>query len=346
MPDREADARRRQQDRIRRRTSRLDDIFAFTPGAGAVADSGPMYTRGEAEQRASTLLAPLRALPAIVLEASKPAGPGTSGLEKAVDVDPHLAAIILAAGNSGFFRRGGGRPSNLAQLIDRVGTAAFRNITFIATSYNLYQEPLAWYGYGPQGLWWHLVGTAIAAWKLGEVFGLNKIACELLFMGALLHDIGKPTIQGLVARGSAGAPGQPQGGPGGAAGGVPPFASGDGRFTVLEAEVRTVNMTHSELVPLILDIWGVEHGVFAVAEHHHAPQRAGGHAIQASVLQLADLLTNQAGLGLERPYGFSAPPVERAADKLKIPGPTCSAIGDELGWAVAEISTEIASVGG
>ncbi len=325
MPDHSDEARRR-QDRMRRRTSKLDGFFAFGPEREG--SSAAKYVRGEAELRASTLLGSLRALPAIVAEASKPAGPATSGLENAVDIDPHLASLILAAGGSGFFRRGGEQPSNLVTLIERGGTMAFRNVAFVATFHGVFAEALPWYGYGPQGLWWHLVGTAVAAWKIGEALGFNPIGCEVLFLVALLHDIGKPTIQGMLGDD------------------YPPMeaASEGGRLTVLEAEVGIVNMTHAELVPLMLDIWGVEHSIFPPAEHHHAPQRAGGQAVQASIVQLADIVANAAELGLERSYGFSVPPLERVAAKLNLAPPTVKAIREELGWAVADIATEIQNI--
>jgi HD-like signal output (HDOD) protein len=323
VADSSDDARRREA-RIKRRTTRLDNLFSFTPDATEIGKEA-LFTRGEAEQRASTLLAPLPALPAIVLEASKPAGPGTSCLETAIEEDSDLASLTLGLASASFFRRDGDVPSNMMQLIDRVGTAAFRNMTLIAFFRGLFADPLPWYGCERQGLWRHLLATAVAAWKIGEAVGFHPIAREHAFLAAILHDIGKPTVQGLL---SADAP-------------APQVASMGGELTVLEAERRTVNMTHPELVPLILDIWGVEHDVFAVAEHHHAPQRAGSKAVQASIVQLADLIANRAGIGLAGPYGFSAPPIERVAAKLNVAEPLCVNLIDSLGWTVAEIAAEI-----
>jgi HD-like signal output (HDOD) protein len=255
--------------------------------------------------------------------ASKPAGPATSGLEAAVEVDPDLSSLVLNAGSASFFRRQGPDPRNLSDLIDRIGTAAFRNVTLTALFRGLFAEPLPWYGYDERGLWRHLLGAAVAAWKLGEAAGFHRIGCETLFLGGLLHDIGKPTIQGLLG------PDAPP----------PEVASQGGTLTVLEAELLTVNMTHPELVPLILDIWGVEHDIFPVAEHHHAPQRAGNRAVQATFVQLADVLAIASGLGLVRDYGFSSTPAERVAERLKVPAEACRAVGEELGWTVAEIAT-------
>lgn len=323
MAARSDDAKRRRE-RIRRRTTRLDDQFAFTsPGPDGYQ---ALFTRGEAELRASQFLAPLPALPGMVLEASKPAGPGTTGLEAAIDVDSDLASLTLALGAAGFFIRGGAVPANLMQLIDHVGTAAFRNITLIAFLHRLLERALPWYGYEPGGLWRHLVATGVAAWKISEALGFHRLACEQAFFAGVLHDIGKPTIQSLL---SADAP-------------PPEVASLGGQLTVLEAERRTVNMTHPELVPLVLDIWGVEHDVFPVAEHHHAPQRAGPKAIQASVLQLADIIANRAGVGLSSQYGFSAPVLDKVAEKLGVLSDgVCTALVDNLGWTVAEIAAEI-----
>jgi len=323
-----ADDDARRHERMRRRTAKLDREFAFSaPGGG---DCRPTYTRGEAEQRASTLLAKLPALPAIVLEASKPAGASVEGLEAAVEKDPSLAAMVLAVGGSSFFRGDGPPARNLAALMEQVGTAAFRGLTFVAAFRGIFGAALPWYGYGERGLWRHLVGTAVAARKLGRAMGLHKLACETLFLAGMLHDIGKPTVQGLLDSRAPSAEAASQG----------------GTLTVLEAELRAVNMTHTELVPLILDIWGVEHDIFAMTEHHHAPQRAGAHAVQASLLQLADVLANLAGTGLEHEYGFSNVPLEKAAGRLNLSLELCRSVQEELGWTVAEIATEADSAAG
>ena len=121
----------------------------------------------------------------------------------------------------------------------------------------------------------------------------------------------------------------------------PEEASLAGQLTVVGAERRTVNMTHPELVPLILDIWGVEHAVFAEAQHHHAPQRAKSKAIQASILQLADLLANHVGVGLSAEYGFASPAVDKTAAKLNVGKEVWEGLLDSLGWAVAGIAAEI-----
>lgn len=318
--------RRRSRERMKRRTTKMDGFFAFSGPAGA-ADEGPVMSRGDAERKASEILVSLPGLPAIVLEASRPAGPNTSALDNAIDVDTHLASLTLAVGGSVFFRRGGDKPTNMAQLIDRVGTAAFRNITLVAFFHGFFDKALPWYGLGPSGLWWHMVGTGVAAREIAEAAGLNRLAAEVTVLASLLHDIGKPTIQGLVGEGTP-----------------PPSLAGGVELTVLEAEVRTVSLTHPELVPLILDIWGIEHSIFALAEHHHAPQRAAKLERQAAIVQLADMLANRSQLGLDHAYGFATPHLERVAEKAGLPPEDAVAIQGELAFAVADIANQIAAI--
>ncbi len=177
MPSPSDEARRR-ADRIKRRTKRLDGIFAFTSPEAAEPDYLALFTRGEAEQRASTLLAPLPALPGMVVEASKPAGPATEDLESAIEADPRVAALTLALGAADFFRRGAEAPGNLLQLIEHVGTAAFRNMTLVAFFHGLFDEELTWYGYEPRGLWRHLVaaGPQLAAMEWGAQAARARLA--------------------------------------------------------------------------------------------------------------------------------------------------------------------------
>jgi len=318
--------RRRSRERMRRRTTKMDGFFAFSDPAEQAAN-GPVMSRSDAERKASELLVSLPALPSIVLEAGRPAGPKTSSLEDAIDIDPHLASLTLAVGGSVFFRRGSEKPTNMAQLIDRVGTAAFRNITLVAYFHKLFDKALPWYGLGPWGLWWHLVGTGIAAREIAEAAGLNRLAAEVTVLASLFHDVGKPTIQGLVGENTP-----------------PPSRAGGVELTVLEAEVRTVSLTHPELVPLMLDIWGIEHSIFALAEHHHAPQRAPKVERQTAIVQLADILANRSQLGLDREYRFSMPHLDRVAEKAGIRPEDAVAIQGELAFAVADIATQIAEV--
>jgi len=306
----------------------MDKVFAFGPGT----ENGlkPVFERGEAEQRASTVLAQtMKALPAMVTEASKPAGPEPEGLETAIEADPVLAALVLSSGASEFFGRGGDTPHNLLSLLERVGVAAFRNITFVATFFrDLMVDPLPWYGYAERGLWRHTLATAIASRKVGEALGFHPMACDLIFFGAVFHDIGKPTIQSLVADRAPTAR----------------EASSDRQLNILETERRTVNMTHTELVPLILDIYGIEHSIFGTAQHHHAPQRAGKHAIQASIVQLGDQIANAAGIGLETEYPFAVTPLDKAAAKMNVQMEICESIRDVVGMLVAEVTTEFERV--
>jgi HD-like signal output (HDOD) protein len=299
-------------------------MFAFGPGNETAGDLKPLYNRGEAEARASTVLAAkIKALPEMVLEAGKPAGPEAEELEYAVETDQQLASMVLAAGDSAFFRRGTGSPRNLLELLERAGAAAFRSLTFAAMFYRDMADALPWYAYSERGLWRHTMATSIASWRLGEALKLHRIACEMLFFAALFHDVGKPTIQELLAT-------------------APPAedVSQGGQLTVLESERRIANMTHTELVPLILDIWGIEHSVFGVAEHHHAPQRAGTHALQASIVQLADVIANSSGIGLTKEYPFADAGLEKAAAKMNVDIGICTTIRDELGLLVAEVATQ------
>lgn len=299
----------------------MDDMFAF--GSDPVEGGrGPLYTRGEAEHYASKILATLPALPRLVLDASEPAGPTDEALYEAAEADGELAMLSLLAGQTRFWRRSDEPILSLPELMRRVGVVAFRNITFVSFFYRLFQRELAWYGYGRGGLWLHLVATAIGAWKLGEAAGLHRLTREVVFFGAILHDIGKPTIQGIL----------------GAQAPAPEEASRNWELTLPESELRTANMTHMELVPLMLDIWGVEHSIFAVAEHHHAPQRAGQHTPQAGIVQLADLIANRAGIGFTRAYGFANAPIDRVARRANVGATVCQAVENEVMFAVNDLA--------
>lgn len=314
----------RKREHIRRRTRRLDSHFSFGTRAPSEQTFVPSYGRSEAEFEISKLLGSLKNLPSLVQEAGRPAGPEEQGLGRAIDEDQDLAAMVLRACGAGFFARRGEAPRNILKAVDVLGTAAFRNVTFVATFWRLWPGALPWYGYPEHGLWRHLVGTGVAAWKIGRVMGLHRIASESLFFAGLLHDIGKPAMGGLLKE-------------------APPaaVASENGILTVLESERRSVSMTHPELVHLILDIWGVEHDIFPVAEHHHAPQRAGGKAVQASIVALADVLANEAAVGLDGTYPFGGLSIEKASARVGLDTGKCSLITSELGWLVSEIAAEL-----
>ncbi len=117
--------------------------------------------------------------------------------------------------------------------------------------------------------------SLVAALHAREIARLQKRDVEQAFVGALLHDLGRPTlIQALVdhERESASA-----------------LSPDD-----LE---RIVDELHAEVGAGILDAWGLPPALVQAVRHHHHPEAAvDGHA-GAALIALADVLAHSATLG-------------------------------------------------
>jgi putative nucleotidyltransferase with HDIG domain len=110
-------------------------------------------------------------------------------IERAIESDPALVAEVLRAANSAFF---GGLSSvaSVKAAILRLGLPRVANLVFLASEKSRYHARSPHLAQLMQRLWHHSASCAMAAEWISRKVRYPQLG-ETVFIGALVHDIGK-----------------------------------------------------------------------------------------------------------------------------------------------------------
>jgi putative nucleotidyltransferase with HDIG domain len=135
----------------------------------------------------------LPALPAVVtkvLQETEHPDASAQSVERLIASDQALAMKVLKVVNSAYYGLSG-QVTSLGQAVVILGLQQVRNLVLSVGAVNLFPVQ------GPHGherlkqFWLHSFGSAATAQMIGKAKGLNYRDVESLFLGGLLHDIGK-----------------------------------------------------------------------------------------------------------------------------------------------------------
>lgn len=110
-------------------------------------------------------------------------------IERAVDSDPALVAEVLRASNSAFFG-GLSEVSSIKAAILRLGLPRVANLVLLATEKSRYTASSPNVAVLMKALWQHASACALAAEWVARKVRYPQLG-ETVFIGALIHDIGK-----------------------------------------------------------------------------------------------------------------------------------------------------------
>ena len=171
-------------------------------------------------------------------------------LERAVAIDPTLAAQVLKIANSPFF--GLSRQiKDLKQALVLIGYEATRDLALALALLSLAKRDDGSTSY----LWQHSLGTGLSARMLAEA-GRPELAGEA-FVAGLLHDLGK--LVGRLLHDSDGE----------AAGDYPLVERSTRESTQRERDY--CGFTHAELGAACLESWSLGKLTCNAIRHHHDP---------------------------------------------------------------------------
>ena len=222
-------------------------------------------------------------------------------LERLLQNDEVLVAKMLAMVNSPFY----GLNRTIRTIKEAVMVLGFRGVRslVLATSTSKFlQRDFGWYGHEPKGLWLHAVCVASGARLLAKRCGMSADASEQLFVGGLLHDIGKLLLISYVQDGGRVGPDE----------------------TVVERERAMVGLDHTEAGALVTAKWNLAAEIQEVIKSHHGTDEEPAEPRGVAIVRLADAVAHELGVGYlpER-----APAATVAPDDL-------AAVGfDEASWA-------------
>ncbi len=239
-------------------------------------------------------------------------------LERLMQNDQVLVAKMLAMVNSPFY----GLNRQIRTIKDAVMVLGFRGVRslVLATSTAKFlQRDFACYGHQPKGLWLHAVAVAAGSRSLARTCKMTPDEAEMLFVGGLLHDIGKLLLVGYFNDA-------------GAASGI--------HANVCDYERSKIGIDHAEAGALVAAKWNLAAEIQDVIRaHHDLPTETNLKAL--AIVRLADAIAHEMGTGYEPGH---APAMQLLPNDLAVLGLTMDSwqpLRDQLVVAMEEAVTAL-----
>lgn len=226
--------------------------------------------------------------------------------------DTGLTARLLQLVNSTFY----GFPSkidSLSRAVTIVGTKQLSTLALGVTLVSVFKNI-------PQALidlksfWKHSLGCAILSRSLAKI--KNIANTERLFLGGLVHDIGRMIVYGYLAEHAREALERAR----------------NDSMHLMSAEVEVMGFTHQSIGSLLLKKWRLPLTLESIVRYHHEPMKSK-QPMDSAIVHMADLITNalEVGSSGER----LVPEIDTQAwETLGVPisilGPTITELDDQI----------------
>lgn len=197
-------------------------------------------------------------------------------LERLMQNDQVLVAKMLAMVNSPFY--GLNRQiRTIKEAVMVLGFRGVRSLVLATSTAKFLQRDFGCYGHQNKGLWLHAVSVAAAARNLARTCKMSPDDAEMLFVGGLLHDIGKLLLVGYFHD----------------AGGTAAMHA-----NVSEFERSKIGIDHAEAGALVAAKWNLAPEIQDVIRaHHDLPTDTNRKGL--AIVRLSDALAHEVGTGYE-----------------------------------------------
>jgi len=199
---------------------------------------------------------------------------------KLIEDDQVLTTRILKLVNSAYY--GFSRKiTTVKQAVVIIGYRNIRNLVLTAKSFDIYKSCYRKLRslFDINLLWKHSLGTAVISRNIGEL--INYPDKETLFVGGLIHDIGKvvefsclpdyiPDIFRLIK---------------------------EDNLSMWAAEQRLFHITHAEIGKVLGDMWDFPPVLENMIAYHHYPHLAEEFSKEVAVVHIANAICRSMGIG-------------------------------------------------
>lgn len=281
---------------------------------------------GETRPLPELVLAQLDDLPALAPVAARlidaaQRGAAPTELAPLLRGEPAAAAALIALAGAGTAPGEAARLS-LATAVSRLGTSATRNAVLalkLSGQFATTERPGA---FEPREYWRHALAVAAAARRLAQARPMLSVDPEDAFAAGLLHDLGKLALRTVFPRAYERAVLQTE------------HSRGD----IADAERSVLGVDHTIAGRRLAERWKLPRPLRdAIWLHHLGPEAlpaSVSNAVLVGVVELADVLARQQGVGYSGNHKFYEPLEERAA-RLGFDPESLPAIAAELAPDVA-----------
>jgi putative nucleotidyltransferase with HDIG domain len=207
-----------------------------------------------------------------------------------------LTANVLRICNSAYYSRGSSI-DNLQDAVTRVGFRQIYDIVVCVISSVTLTRPQKGYGVEANALWDHSVTSALAGQVIAQEAQVDQ---QVVFTGALLHDIGKTVLSNALEEMSEQVTRE----------------SEKNGLSPLELEIKLLGVNHAEVGGRLLEHWKLPENLVNAVRFHHQPEGANGQGRVASCVYLGNFVAYFMGHG----YGHHSLDLKGRDQALKILG--------------------------
>jgi len=201
-------------------------------------------------------------------------------IENALQHDPGLTANVLKLANSAYF----GVPQKIGsikQAVVMMGNRRLLQVVMASCMQAVMNKPVPGYDLPPGELLHHCMAVSVAAEGLVKELQLGQP--DVIFTGALLHDVGKLALGQFLQEEYAQ---------------IQAEASRGISFEI--AERKVLGMDHAEIGAKILEQWSLPSEIVAAVRYHHAPDEASPTEVFIDAVHVANVLCMMLGIGVGR----------------------------------------------
>ncbi len=193
---------------------------------------------------------------------------GLGEIEAIIRRDPVVVARVLSAANAAVYAAHAPATSLRGALL-RLGLARVRRLALLFSLYNAVPARAA----VQESFWAHSVRAAYAAEALARRASVQGLDPDVVFLAALLHDIGLLVLASHYARDLAAA-----------------RSLAERRTVPLwEAEMALLGIEHGEIGGRLVEYWSLPKELTAAIQYHHRVDMAPRlHQVSAGIIRLAD----------------------------------------------------------
>lgn len=222
-------------------------------------------------------------LPAVIVRVMQTVNDPTtsaSDLNRLISADSALTSKVLRLVNSSYY----GFPRKIATITNAVVILGFNTVRNLTTSlgvFNAFDARGQKTALDRSAFWAHSMGVAVAAGVIARRKGIGSKSVEEVFIGGLLHDIGKLFLDQYFPDQYA----------------IAIKLAGAAKISIWESEKTALGVGHALVGKRIAEKWNLPHSLTSMITLHHQPVFAKEYFELTATIQAADQVARKLGLG-------------------------------------------------